>query len=300
MAGALGLAGELPFKQILTACAAQYVFDAGRAKDAAFALEFLSSPDLLKRGVRLDGEQASSVEKAPFEKRANVEMLTFGEGAERIFVVLKPNAIIAASEEKNVVSWRLEPPRGCTSFSIEFCATNAKETAAANAHIARAMEAEKREQLGAAAALYAGFSARFPLLKRECDAAAARLSVVNRDIEKLLADVERIIAQARTRRAMIELNRAAGAVAALHAKLPNDERVAKFVAAVAELRAEIAADAERATAARAAQLLAAAKRQISDGQTLTARGTLEQIIKDYANTAAAVEAKNLLEQLPNE
>lgn len=305
-AGTLGPDTNVTFSEVISADAGgvllQFDIDTSALPDAVRAVEWRSGRDLLAGSVRLDtAGGAHTTATNAFEGRNDVAMLTFGEGAERIFVGLGTPATVSATVGRDdAVTWRLKfaPGTGPATLSIRWNAASQDEFDRLTADLADATKAENDGRLGMALGLYSEVGNKYPLYAAECGQAAGRMNAIQTRIEKNLQTVKGLVSQARKSQAVRDFTEAERACESVRAQLEGDARADDITKILAVLQLEHKAAVEAQQVREAKDFLANARRHIEQKEFTTARTECEYVIKKYPDTPFADEAKKLLDTIP--
>jgi|GEM_PF-3522448 len=305
-AGTLGPDTNVTFREVISADAGglllRFDIDTSALPEAVRAVEWRSGRDLLAGSVRLDTTGGShTTATKTFEGINGVTMLTFGEGAERTFVMLGALATVSATvENDDVVTWRLELPTGAgpATFSIRWNAASQDQFDRLTADMADATKAENNKTFGIALGLYTKVMNKYPLYAEEREQAAGRASAIQAWIEANIRTVKNLVNEARKSQSIRDFTEAERACERLRAQLEGDARADDLTKILAVLQLEHKAAVEAQQVREAKDFLANARRHIEQKEFNTARTECEYVMKKYPGTPSADEAKKLLDTIP--
>lgn len=306
--GKLGLAGNLPFTETVSSDGSQitlhYDIDVSAAPDTVVALELLSDPGLLAKGVTLEKARGGhTVERGPFENKIGVGLVTILSDDRRVFLRLGDPATVSATKGSgDAVNWRFEFPTAASSNrfaqSLVWSATDRTKYALVAAHMQRAADAEGKEEFGKAAKLYQDFIQRHGLYTVERFSAGKRLKAIQAEVASRIKAVKGLAARASGSQEDAEFEAAERECDKLLAKLKDHPRQKEVDRLVARIRNERKAAIEKKKEKEATDFLVRAKGHIERGELHTARAMLEYVIKKYPGTKFAAEAAELIKQHP--
>jgi len=276
------------------------------AAGSSVLYEFVSGPDLLEAGVRLDAEAGTATtENAAFAERADIRLITFGQRERRVFLELSaPVRVTATAGRNDAVTWTLELPLPEAAAGGEWTLTWSGLTAGQAAEVAAALDeaaqAERNVELGRAVGLYRHFLRTHPRYAAEREEAEQRLRNLYLDITTRIAPVLELVKRARASQADLDYATAERALEDIVAKLEGMEDAAQLVQTLEGLRKEHAATAEKRRQEEAAGFLARARHHVRQKEFIIGRAECEHIIREFPGTPYAEEAKQLLETLPED